>query len=344
MLAQHGSSGAVVSEYERITRLPILVLNAHARCNCRCIMCDIWKRQESAALSVADLERHREWLRKIAVEWIVLTGGEPLMHRDLRSLCEFFRELGIRLTLLTTGLLLQRRAAEVADLFDDIIISLDGPKPIHDTIRRVQGSYELIQSGIAAVRAVDPRIGITFRTTVQKANHAHLQETVRSAKALKGDGISFLAADVTSSAFNRSLLWPAERQSEVALSSAEVEILQTEVENLIQCFADDLRIGYIAENSAKLRRIVEHFRAHLGQRPRCSPQCNAPWVSAVVEADGTVRPCFFHQPLGNIHQASLEEIINGDAGREFRHNLDIPNNSICQSCVCSLYRETERGM
>ena len=49
------------------------------------------------------------------------------MNRDLHALCTFFRELNIRLTLLTTGLLLQRRAAEVAALFDDVIVSIDGP-------------------------------------------------------------------------------------------------------------------------------------------------------------------------------------------------------------------------
>lgn len=42
--------------------------------------------------------------------------------------------------------------------------------------------------------------------------------------------------------------------------------------------------------------------ARLGQVPAVAPGCNAPWVSALIETDGTVRPCFFHRSLGNIHQ------------------------------------------
>jgi radical SAM protein with 4Fe4S-binding SPASM domain len=56
----------------------------------------------------------------------------------------------------------------------------------------------------------------------------------------------------------------------------------------------------------------------------------------VVETDGTVRPCFFHPPIGNIHHASLEEVVNGHQALAFRSRLDIPNNAICERCVCSL--------
>jgi MoaA/NifB/PqqE/SkfB family radical SAM enzyme len=50
-----------------------------------------------------------------------------------------------------------------------------------------------------------------------------------------------------------------------------------------------------------------------------------------------VRPCFFHRPIGNIHEKPLIKIVNGDAAVEFRRQLDIPANPICQRCVCSLH-------
>jgi radical SAM protein with 4Fe4S-binding SPASM domain len=67
-----------------------------------------------------------------------------------------------------------------------------------------------------------------------------------------------------------------------------------------------------------------------------APTCNAPWVSAVVEVDGSVRPCFFHRPIGNITSSPLEEVINGEAAQEFRQSLDIENDATCRRCVCSL--------
>src|SRR5271170_4195953 len=172
---------ATSSSPTRLTSLPILILNAHSRCNCRCVMCDIWKRESNDQIRAQDMERHRASLEKLGVRQVVLTGGEPLMHNDLAALCNFFREQQIHLTLLTTGLLLYKRAEEVATLFDDIIISLDGPQEIHDSIRRVDGAYNLIHKGVIAVHHHNSSIPITCRTTVQRANHRHLRKTIDAA-------------------------------------------------------------------------------------------------------------------------------------------------------------------
>jgi MoaA/NifB/PqqE/SkfB family radical SAM enzyme len=324
----------------RLTTLPILILNAHSRCNCRCVMCDIWKRESNDQMRAQDLERHRTSLKNLGVRQVVLTGGEPLLHNDLSALCNFFRDRQIHLTLLTTGLLLHKRAEEVATLFDDIIVSLDGPPEIHDAIRRLSGAYNLIHKGIAAVRHYNPSMPITCRTTVQKANHRHLRQTVDAARALGLDSISFLAADLTSEAFNRPLIWPGEKQSEIGLNVKEVNALEEEIEQLILQYAPAIEHKYIAESSNKLRRITRRFREHLGQLTPQAPTCNAPWVSAVVEIDGSVRPCFFHRTIGNITSTTLEEVINGEAAQEFRQSLDMENDATCRRCVCSLnYRE-----
>jgi Fe-coproporphyrin III synthase len=331
---------APASAAAQITSLPILILNVHSRCNCRCVMCDIWKRETSDELHTQDLQRHRASLQNLGVRQVVLTGGEPLLHSDLAALCNFFREQNIRLTLLTTGLLLYKRAEEVANLFDEIILSLDGPQEIHDSIRRVNGAYNLIHKGVAAVRHLNPAIPITCRTTFQKANHRHLRETVDAARALGLDSISFLAADLTSQAFNRALIWPGERQSEIALTADETTALEEEIEELIRDYQAGINHKYIVESASRLRRIARRFREHLGQLSPQAPTCNAPWVSAVVEVDGSVRPCFFHPPIGNVTSALLEDVVNSTAAQNFRRLLDVETNATCRRCVCSLnYRE-----
>jgi Fe-coproporphyrin III synthase len=319
-----------------LTSMPILILNVHTNCNSRCIMCDIWKRETHEQVRVADLDRHRASLRNLGVRQVVLSGGEPLLHNDLPALCEFFLEQNIRLTLLTTGLLLLKRAREVSALFDEVIVSIDGPQAVHDGIRRVKGAFDLIGQGVAAVRAHRPDIRISCRTTVQKANHRHIGATVMAAKALRFDSISFLAADLTSEAFNRPLVWPGERQSEIALTVSEVAALHEDIERLIVEHAYDIRDKFITESPAKLRRITRRFREHLGQVAPESPVCNAPWVSAVVEVDGSVRPCFFHRPVGNVTSSTLEEVVNGEAAQGFRESLNVAENPTCRRCVCSL--------
>jgi MoaA/NifB/PqqE/SkfB family radical SAM enzyme len=329
-----GDSGNL--QGQRLTHVPVLVLHAHTSCNCRCVMCDIWKTKETRSMRPSDLEPHIESIRRLGVRWVVFSGGEPLLNREWPKLCSMLQREHIRLTLLTTGLLLGKCAAQVAESFDDVIVSLDGPEKIHNAIRRIDNAFRLLQSGAAAIRQERPSFAITARTTVQKANHAHLRETLASAKQLNLNGISFLAADLTSEAFNRPQGWSSDRQSEVALSAEEVNVLDAEIESLIAEHADDISSGFIAESPKKLRRIVAHFRAHLGLGRTESPRCNAPWSSAVIETDGTVRPCFFHRPIGNIRKTKLEEILNGQDALAFRAALDVPNNSICNRCVCSL--------
>jgi Fe-coproporphyrin III synthase len=303
-------------------------------------MCDIWKTRDQKKIGVREMEPQLESIRRLGVRWIVFSGGEPLMNSELPEVCSLLRAEGIRLTLLSTGLLLKKCAADVAENFSDVIVSLDGPREIHDGIRRVSGAFELLREGVCAVRNISSSIKITARSTVQKANHGHLMETVRAAKQLQLDGISFLAADVTSTAFNRTLVWPQSRKTEITLSNAELGVLEKEIEGLIAASGRDFEAGFIAESPKKLRRIVRHFRAQLGLAGAESPQCNAPWVSAVIEVDGSVRPCFFHPSIGNLSETTLEAVINGPAGRSFRSTLEVASNPICRSCVCSLNYRT----
>ncbi|MBB5338674.1 radical SAM protein [Tunturiibacter gelidoferens] len=331
---------SITSLVSAITNMPILILNVHSLCNCRCVMCDIWKRDTREQIQVENLERHRLSLQNLGVRQVVLTGGEPLLHNDLAALCTFFRDQGIRITLLTTGLLLFKRANEVANLFDDIIISLDGPRQVHDNIRKVGGAFDFIDKGIAAVRQYNPYLPITCRTTVQKANHNHLRETVNAAKAMGLNSISFLAADLTSEAFNRPLVWPIERQNQIGLSADEITVLEVEIEHLILEYRVDFDQRFIVESAAKLRKISRRFREHLGQLSPKAPVCNAPWVSAVLEIDGAVRPCFFHNSIGNMTHSALEDVVNGKVAKEFRASLNVETNPICQRCVCSLNYST----
>ena len=326
----------VETENERIFDLPILLLSVHEHCNCRCLMCDIWKRKDGAELDLTSFARQRESLLRLGVKNVVLTGGEPLLHSQFEALCVFLKEIGIRITLLTTGLLLSKRAEVVARLVDEVIISLDGPEELHDEVRRVKGAYRLISDGVRAVRQIKATTTFFGRSTVQKANHGVLRRTVSAAKALQFDSISFLAVDATSQAFNREFVWPGEKQSQIMLTPPEIAALESEVEALIRENAEDLRSHFIREPETKLRGIARRFREYLGELAPIAPRCNAPWVSAVLEVDGSVRPCFFHQKIGSTEGKPLYEVINGDPARTFRASLNVDENPTCQRCVCSL--------
>jgi MoaA/NifB/PqqE/SkfB family radical SAM enzyme len=320
-----------------IRELPVLVLLPHNRCNCRCLMCDIWRIRQVREITREDLEPHLDSLRQLKVQWLVLSGGEPLLHSTLPALCQAVRGEGIRITLLTSGLLLGPRATMIARHFDDIIVSLDGPAEVHNRIRGIPQAFQNMGDGIKAVRALRPDISIQGRCTVQLENCTSLRETVSAARDLTLNSISFLAVDVTSHAFNRPEGWPSDRQANMRLEPSDIEDLEHEIDSIIHEMGHDIPAGFIAETPEKLRRIPRHFRALLGHIQPMAPLCNAPWVSAVIDSDGSVQPCFFHPPIGNLREQPLIRILNGRKAMEFRQRLDIPNDPTCQRCVCSLF-------
>jgi MoaA/NifB/PqqE/SkfB family radical SAM enzyme len=319
---------------QQITTMPVVVISLHEGCDCRCVMCDIWKIREPQAFPIAKLRWQLQSFDSLGVRWVVFTGGEPQRHPHFADFASALKSRGIRVTLLTAGLELEGHADEVASSVDDLIVSLDGPPEVHNRIRRVPLAFERMARGFNAVRESRPEIPIRARSTVQAANHGSLCATVECAAQNGLASISFLAADLTSDAFNRPSGWTASRQSSVALTSTQVCALEDEIESLIAAYECG---GFVAETPEKLRRIVTHFRAHLGQVPAVAPRCNAPWVSAVIEAGGQVRPCFFHAPIGNIDQQTVAEAVNSNEALQFRANLDIATNPTCRRCVCSLY-------
>src|SRR3954468_7666266 len=88
----------------RITALPIVILMPHSACNCRCVMCDIWKDNKNAKqLSAGDITGLLAALKKFGTEEVLLSGGEALLHNNFFRLCELLRRQKLKITLLSTG-------------------------------------------------------------------------------------------------------------------------------------------------------------------------------------------------------------------------------------------------
>src|ERR1700722_3282199 len=202
----------------RARTMPVLVISPHNQCNCRCVMCDIWRIREPREITPTLLERQLASFRELGVRWVVFTGGEPQLNAQMIFLAQILRAEGIRIPLLTAGLLLESHAESIAANVDDVIISLDGPPAVHDQIRRIPHAFEQIRTGVEALRGFRPQIIVRARCTVQKANYHSLCKVVKSAKEIRLNSISFLAADLTSEAFNRPQAWAREQQQRGGLN------------------------------------------------------------------------------------------------------------------------------
>lgn len=321
----------------KIHALPIVILMPHSGCNCRCIMCDIWQGNGNPQqLTEADVSGLLASLQKLGTQWVVMSGGEALMNPNLFRLCDLLRAAGIKITILSTGLLLTRYAAQIVAQTDEVIVSLDGSEEVHNAIRRVPAAYQKLRDGVRAVKALQPDFPLSARCVIQRRNFADWLNIVKAARNIGLDQISFLPADVSSEAFNRPDLWDEDRVDDVKPAKEQLPQLKAVIESLTLNYEADFNSGYIAESPEKIRRIYDYYAAFYGLTPFPPVRCNAPWVSAVVEADGTVRPCFFHQPLGNIRQAALPALLNSAPAIAFRQQLDMDADETCRKCVCSL--------
>ncbi|MBV9986086.1 MAG: radical SAM protein [Chitinophagaceae bacterium] len=322
----------------RISALPIVILMPHSACNCQCVMCDIWKGNKNLKqLTEADIEGLLGSLKAFGTRQVLMSGGEALLNPQFFRLCELLKKQGLRISLLSTGLTLQRHADALVEWVDDIIISLDGDEALHDRIRNIPGAFRKLQDGVAALKSRKPDYPITARTVIHQLNFRHWPAIIDTAKQLGLDQISFLPADTTSQAFNRKDPWNKEKQDEVLIPDADLPVLQSVIDHITVSYAELFASRFIAESVLKLQRIHDFYSAVHGHQPFPYKKCNAPWVSAVVEADGTVRPCFFHEPVGNIRERSLEQILNGEQAYRFRKELDMELNTTCKQCVCYLH-------
>ena len=316
----------------RTFTVPVVIFYPTSRCNSRCVSCDWWRSSGATDLEFEEIARLARALHPLGTRIVAFSGGEPLLRTDVFDLARLFRREGLTLHLLTSGVLLERCAREVATEFARVIVSLDAPtEMLYHAVRGVR-ALGVVEEGVATLRRIAPHLPVTARATLHKLNFREMPRLIEHAKAMALDGISFLPADVSSTAFGRRTTPHVEA---LALDAAEIAEFAAVVEQTIADHPDDLESRFVMESPEKLRRLPTYYAALSGTAPFPPVSCNAPWTSVVIEADGSVRPCFFHRAVGNIRITPLDVIVRRYLP-EFRRTLDVAADPVCARCVCSM--------
>jgi Fe-coproporphyrin III synthase len=86
--------------------------------------------------------------------------------------------------------------------------------------------------------------------------------------------------------------------------------------------------------------MVDYFAALLGQGVFPNVRCNAPHLSAVIEVDGSLRPCYFLPKMGKItaEAVPLRHAINMPDALDLRRAYRQGERPECERCVCPLYK------
>ena len=157
-----------------------LFLEVTSRCNARCEHCgsscgDFISKDEVSAddlkKALLDISKHYN-ANDILLN---VTGGEPLVRKDLFEIMDYANKLGFRWGMTSNGMLINDEVINkmIETNMETISISLDGLKETHESFRKVPGSFDKIIKNIKKLQNV-PSIKIVQVTTV--ANKKNLNE------------------------------------------------------------------------------------------------------------------------------------------------------------------------
>lgn len=145
------------------------------RCNARCQMCNVWRRQTPDRLAPEHMRRLPRTLRTVN-----LSGGEPFLREDLP---EFVREIRLRcpratITISTNAFLPERIQAAMEEILRidpkvRLAVSLDGLGEMHDEMRGLPGAFEKAKRLIESLCAKG-FAGLRISMTLTRKNLEHL--------------------------------------------------------------------------------------------------------------------------------------------------------------------------
>lgn len=276
---------------------------------------------------------------------LILSGGEPLVRKDIYELAHYGTEKGLRVALATNGTLVN---AEVAKKLLEagvkrVSVSLDGATAeSHDEFRCVPGAFNGSMKGIEALK--NAGIGFQINTTITKRN---VDEIPRILK---------MAEEIGAEALHIFLLVPTGRGKELK----NEEIAPVEYERILNWF-------YEQQKSTKIQlkaTCAPHYFRIMRQRAKkegveisvkthgyeaMTKGCLGGTGFCFVSSIGEVYPCGYLPALaGNIKQQPFREIWdNAQVFRDLRDTSKLKGKcgrcefkEVCSGCRARAYAAT----
>lgn len=260
---------------------------------------------------------------------ITITGGDPLLYKDIWKLLSFLKKNDIQFVILGNPFHLNN---EVAKRLKDLgcvnyQMSLDGLREIHDTIRKI-GSFDETLEKISCLKNAD--IPVTIMTTVSKTNINTIPKLVDIIVEYKVNNFSFARYcphqydkdNLISSDEYREFLDKMWRKFEEHKDSNTRFMLKDHLWNLYL-----YEKGYLNLDNIKNENNLILDGCHCG-------------ISHItVLADGTVYACRrCDSPVGKVPKQSIYDIFFGENMNYYRQydNFDECSKcklrNICRGC------------
>jgi MoaA/NifB/PqqE/SkfB family radical SAM enzyme len=281
-------------------------------CNARCRHCH--RGAVVPGEKVATPQRLLEVCRELRPVVAVMSGGEPLLRRDLAEVVRTLKQgcAPLRVFVHTNGALLTpARFAELREAgMDEILISLDYPDERHDEHRGIRGLFGHIRSLIGRLDPGDRR-RVVLTSVLQSDNFALAPDL--AAMALEwGVNINFSAYTRLRTHERGLAIQPQQRAAFCGVVERLIEFKRAH--------------GNILTSNWVLREMVRFFEE--GRLPGC----RAGERSLVVNPDGTLSPCGVHPrdyaSLAELKQHFTAHNICGDCFTSTRGNSERPTRHL----------------
>jgi MoaA/NifB/PqqE/SkfB family radical SAM enzyme len=331
-----------------------LTLELTHRCNLACHMCDLYGgREEIGSIRSRREERGGEFgvglVERLCGSFGVLKpvlsfgGGEPLMNPRATEMIRLAKSKRFVCTLTTNGTFLARHAEGLVESgLDSIVISVDGPEDVHDSIRGVRGTFARALEGALEVARLKAEAGrakprVRINCTINSRNTAVLGAMPRIAEAFGADSLLF------------SHLWFWDREIVERHNRACGDFCPVVEQNVHEL--DMIDPALVAGGLEMARRTgarlavkclpeldERQIRRYYTERARpvTRAACRAVWLSGFIMPSGEVLPCLDYS-YGNLNDRPFGELWNGPRARAFRKRLRAAG--IFPGCVrcCLLY-------
>jgi MoaA/NifB/PqqE/SkfB family radical SAM enzyme len=147
-----------------------LMLHLLGRCNLTCLHCYMeGSPTREERLPVELVLRAISECGSLRIGALYLTGGEPLLYRELPEVLCAAAQMRMQVTVCTNGTLLtDRHAALLSDAHVRVNISVDGDAVFHNRFRNSAGAFEKTERAIGMV--TEAKIPLTVISSISQAN------------------------------------------------------------------------------------------------------------------------------------------------------------------------------
>jgi len=310
------------------------------RCNLRCKMCFIWKKPRQPELTTKEIESF--FMRSNNFSWVGLTGGELFLREDLLDIVGIVLKYCKSLCLIhlaTNGYLKDKITTQVQEMLKlrprrlYVTISVDGPAPVHDNLRGVNGSFRNAIDTFVALQNM-PGVNPYISMTLSSDNLGKINETIASIKDV------YPAFDARKM-MNFNLFQKSTHYYDNAhLDSPDKNLLLRDIQEALRIVGTGPAIkNYLQRNYFKLS--VPYLNTGHSPLP-----CQVLSTSCVINPYGELFPCgVYDRKIGNIRDVGfrLDKLWIEKKTAQLYHAC---RNGICPGCwsPCDAYQSINASL